>query len=119
VNAAEAIGARRGAIRISTGVLEADERLLARTHGWPDPEPGTYAFLRVADDGGGLDAAQRERIFDPFYTTKFAGRGLGLASVLGILRRHRAVVHVGENRPVGTVFTALFPRSDSRAPARA
>jgi signal transduction histidine kinase len=114
VNAAEAIGDRRGTIWISTGVLEADEELLARSHGWPDPEPGTYAFLRVADDGRGLDAALRERIFDPFYTTKFAGRGLGLASVLGILRRRRAVVHVDENRPAGTVFTVLFPQ-----PARA
>jgi signal transduction histidine kinase len=116
VNAAEAIGNRGGTIWISTGEIEADERLLARTHGWPDPEPGTYAFLRVADDGRGLDAARRERIFDPFYTTKFAGRGLGLASVLGILRRRRAVVHVDENRPAGTVFTVLFPRPGRAAP---
>jgi len=110
VNAAEAIGDRRGSISISTGLLEVDEALLAATHGCPDPRPGTYAFLRVADSGRGLGSARRERIFDPFYTTKFAGRGLGLSSVLGILRRHRAVVRVDENPPGGTVFTVLFPR---------
>jgi len=112
VNAADAIGNRRGSISISTGVLEADEELLAGTHGWPDPRPGTYAFLRVADSGRGLRAVRRERIFDPFYTTKLAGRGLGLSSVLGILRRHRAVVRMDANQPSGTVFTVLFPRPD-------
>jgi len=113
LNAAEAIGARRGTISISTGSLDADGALLARTHGWPDPEPGTYAFLRVADDGDGLARSRLERIFDPFYTTKFTGRGLGLAGVFGVLHSHRAVVVVDANEPSGTVFTLLFPR---RAP---
>jgi len=109
VNSAEALGERGGSIQLSTGKLRADAALLARTHGWPKPKPGTYAFLRVADTGRGLGAARRERLFDPFYTTKFAGRGLGLSSVLGILHRHRAVVLIDENRPSGTVVTILFP----------
>jgi signal transduction histidine kinase len=54
---------------------------------------------------------RRERIFDPFYTTKFAGRGLGLAGVVGILQRHKAVVHVADDPAAGAVFTILFPRS--------
>ncbi len=111
VNAAEAIGGSGGSISITIGWLEADAALLAETHGWPDPKPGTHAFLRVADQGPGLGAVRRERIFDPFYTTKYAGRGLGLAGVLGILQRRKAVVHVDDNRPVGAVFTLLFPRS--------
>jgi signal transduction histidine kinase len=111
VNAAEAIGGGGGSIAISTGVLEADAALLAETHGWPDPKPGTYAFLRVADSGRGLASIGRDRIFDPFYTTKLAGRGLGLTGVVGILQRRRAVVRVDENRPVGTVFTILIPRA--------
>ena len=118
VNAAEATGARRGSISISTGSLEAGAELLARTHGWPDPEPGAYAFLRVADTGRGLDATRLERIFDPFYTTKFAGRGLGLASVFGILHRHRGVVQIDANHPSGTTFTLLFPRIDPRTRGR-
>ena len=118
VNAAEAIGSRRGSIAISTGAVEADAELLAPCHGCPDPQPGSYAFLRVADSGRGLRAVSRERIFDPFYTTKLAGRGLGLSSVLGILRRHRAVIRMDENPPAGTVFTVLFPRRGPRAPVR-
>ena len=111
VNAAEAIGGRGGSISITIGLLVADAALLAATDGWPDPKPGTYAFLRIADHGPGLGAVRRERIFDPFYTTKFAGRGLGLAGVAGILQRHQAVVHVADNQPAGAVFTLLFPRA--------
>ncbi len=110
LNAAEAIGERRGSISIATGSLALDAEYLDSTHGWPQPEPGAYAFLRVADTGKGLDARLLERIFDPFYSTKFAGRGLGLASVIGILYRHRAVLRIDANHPVGTVFTLLFPR---------
>ena len=109
VNAAEAIGARRGSIAISTGALEAGAGDLDPTYGWPDPRPGRYAFLRVADTGRGLPAVRRERLFDPFYTTKLAGRGLGLSSVLGILRRRRAVVRLDANQPIGTIATVLFP----------
>jgi signal transduction histidine kinase len=119
VNAAEAIGNQPGSISISTGHLEVDEELLEQTHGWPDPRPGVLPFLRVADDGRGLDAASRERIFDPFYTTKSAGRGLGLSSVLGILHRHRAVVHIDDRRPAGAVFTVLFPGDARLSPASA
>ncbi len=111
VNAAEAIGGHGGSIAITIGLLEADAALLAATDGWPDAKPGTYAFLRVADRGPGFGAVRRERIFDPFYTTKFAGRGLGLAGVAGILQRHQAVVHVADNHPAGAVFTLLFHRA--------
>jgi signal transduction histidine kinase len=111
VNAAEAIGGRAGSISISIGSLEADEDLLAETDGWPDPKPGPHAFLRVADSGAGLGAVRRERIFDPVYTRKFAGRGLGLSGVAGVLYRRRAVIRIDENRPTGTIFTILFPRA--------
>lgn len=109
VNAAEAIGDERGCIAISTGSLDADAALLADTDGWPDPKPGIYAFLRVADSGRGLEADGRERLFDPFYTTKLAGRGLGLTGIAGVLHRRRAVIRIEANRPSGTVFTILFP----------
>jgi signal transduction histidine kinase len=119
VNSAEALGERGGSIRLSTGALRADAALLARTQGWPTPKPGRYAFLRVTDTGRGLGRSRRERLFDPFYTTKFAGRGLGLASALGILHRHRAVVLVEENRPSGTIFTVLFPLGEREPAAKA
>lgn len=115
VNAAEALADRAGSIAISTGLVDADAALLADAYGWPDPQPGRYAYLRVADTGSGLDPTRRERIFDPFYSTKFAGRGLGLASVLGILQRHGGVVRVDPNDPQGTVFTVLLPRVEAAA----
>jgi signal transduction histidine kinase len=115
-NAAEAIGERRGSISISTGILEVDEELLAGSHGSPDARPGSYVFLRVSDSGRGLHAVARERIFDPFYTTKLAGRGLGLSSVFGILRRHRSVIRMDANPTGGTLVTVLFPRTGPRPP---
>jgi signal transduction histidine kinase len=110
LNAAEAIGDRPGRIAISTGSVEAGADDFAGTHGWSDPRPGSYAFVRVADTGRGLDVVARERLFDPFYTTKRAGRGLGLAGVAGVLRRRRGVARVEASRPNGTIFTAWFPR---------
>jgi signal transduction histidine kinase len=113
VNAAEAIGGQRGSIAISTGTVQADETLLIETQGWWDPRPVTVAFLRVADSGSGIDPHSKDRIFEPFYSTRFAGRGLGLAGVLGILQRWRAVVRVDPRAPRGTVFTLLFPQPAS------
>jgi signal transduction histidine kinase len=77
-----------------------------------------HAFLRVADSGRGVDAAHKDRIFDPFYTTRFAGRGLGLAGVVGILQRHRAVVRVDARKPSGSEFSILFPQPAPPPPAK-
>ena len=97
-NAREAVGDRRGRVAISTSSRRADRELLAKTHGYPEPNEGLYTFLQVRDDGSGIPTEVLDRIFDPFFTTKFAGRGLGLAAVLGVLRELRAVVLV-ESQP--------------------
>lgn len=110
INAAEAIRPISGQIRIQTGSLWADAELLASGRGVPDLREGLYTLLSVSDTGPGIDAHMQARVFDPFYTTKFAGRGLGLASALGVIRRHGGWIGAG-NDPSGrgARFQVLLP----------
>lgn len=75
--------------------------------------PGEFVVLQIRDTGAGMDAQQIERIFEPFYTTKFNGRGLGLASVLGIVENHRGAIKVQSWPGQGTLFEIAFPVSTS------
>jgi len=108
VNAAEAVEGG-GSISISTGSLWAERELLTETQGASDPPEGPYEFLRVRDSGPGVEARTAERIFDPFFSTKFAGRGLGLSAAFGIARRHGGVIHVRSEPGRGAEFSVLFP----------
>ncbi len=111
VNASEAIGEASGAIGITTGAIECDRDLLASTWVDDDLAPGRYVFLEVVDSGHGMTREEQSRIFDPFYTTKFTGRGLGLAAVFGIVRGHRGAIQVQSAPGKGTTFRVLFPAS--------
>jgi two-component system, cell cycle sensor histidine kinase and response regulator CckA len=116
-NAAEAIGDERGEIVVSTGSVQADAAYLAEfalSDGLPG---GEYVFLEVADTGAGMDAETQARLFEPFYTSKFTGRGLGLAAVLGIVRGHKGALRVRSELGRGSTFTLLFP-TPAAAPRR-
>jgi len=80
-----------------------------------DPLPeGEYVFLEVADTGSGMDPETRARVFDPLYTTKFTGRGLGMSAVLGIVRSHRGAIQILSTEGGGTTVRVLFPAATNR-----
>jgi signal transduction histidine kinase len=114
INASDAIGDGDGAITVSTGVRECDQDYLAGCAVDSRLHAGRYVFLDVVDTGCGMDVETRNRIFDPFFTTKTTGRGLGLASVFGIMRGHGGALRVESEPGKGSVFSALFPCSGSR-----
>ena len=72
------------------------------------PDDGDFLLLKVRDTGAGIDAEALTRIFDPFYSTKQTGRGLGLAAVLGIIRGHSGVIMVHSKPDFGTEFSVYL-----------
>jgi PAS domain S-box-containing protein len=109
INGAEAIGERGGTVTVTADLQPVgphDERFW-RTTSQP-LAPGVYVLLEVRDDGPGMDDETLSRIFDPFFSTKFTGRGLGLAAVLGIVKGHRGGLSVESEPGRGTVFRLLF-----------
>lgn len=119
LNAADAIGERSGLITISTGVVRASAEYLAEFRGSDALVPGDYSFLEVRDTGCGMTQKTISQIFEPFYTTKLNGRGLGLSAVLGIVRGHKAGIKVYSELSHGSSFKLILPLSGDRKLAAA
>lgn len=107
-NAAEAIGESQGTITITTAIRDLDELALRSVHG-AELAPGRFAVLEVADTGSGMDEETVARLFDPFFSTKFPGRGLGMAAVFGIVRAHHGGIAIATRPGHGTTVTILLP----------
>src|SRR5262249_20831740 len=76
-----------------------------------DIRPGHFVLLEVTDNGSGMDEATMAQIFDPFFSTKFTGRGLGLAAVQGILRSCNGFIDVRSSPGGGSTFRVFLPAS--------
>jgi CheY-like chemotaxis protein len=108
-NAAEALGPDSRRIDVRTKMLAADRDLLRTFHLGSHLEEGRHVCIEVSDDGEGIDESVRERIFDPFFSTKLTGRGLGLAVVLGIVQSHGGALQIESERGRGTTFRIILP----------
>jgi signal transduction histidine kinase/CheY-like chemotaxis protein len=109
-NAWEAMGDRAGIVRLSLRTCVATE--IATAHrfpfAWQSTQPD-YACLTVSDTGCGIAEADIEKLFDPFFSTKFIGRGLGLSVVLGIVQAYGGAITVESSLGEGSVFRLYFP----------
>ncbi|WP_169829292.1 ATP-binding protein [Lacunisphaera limnophila] len=118
INAIQAMPTGQGQIWVTAAnvaLAEAEVPALA---------PGVYVKVEVRDNGSGIKPEHLERIFDPFFTTKKSGTGLGLATVLSIVKRHGGQMGVDSELGVGTAFSVFLPVADApeevvarRAPA--
>lgn len=107
-NAIEACLPGGGTVRIRWGTVDLDAPPTGAFTS-RGAEPGAYVFMQVADDGQGIAPEHLPRVMDPFFTTKPHGRGLGLATVLGVARAHRGAVEIESVPGQGTLVRLLFP----------
>lgn len=118
VNASEAIGDDEGQIVIKTFIASRKDVDDTGTLFGFLPDGEEYLCLRVDDDGCGMEEATLNRIFDPFFSTKLTGRGLGMAAVLGIMKGHRSAISVKSSPGTGTTFKFFLPfhEADGESP---
>lgn len=118
-NASEAIGKRSGAITISTGKESCNREFIDSTESmaWVGldelPKEGMYVYVEVSDSGCGMNEETLKKIFDPFFSTKFTGRGLGMAALIGIVRGHLGGILIHTEIGKGSTIRIYFPESEN------
>ena len=118
-NAWEAVGEGQGAVHLTLKTVSPAQIPMAHRFpiGW-QPQDHAYVCLEVADTGSGIAESDIEKIFDPFFSSKFTGRGLGAAVILGIVRAHNGAVAVESEPGKGSTFRIFFPASDEEFSSR-
>lgn len=112
-NAAESIPeSQSGKVVLSTEVVLCTRHDLALSRLPEKPPEGKFICLRVSDNGCGMDAEALNQLFEPFYTTKATGRGLGMSATLGIVRGHIGAITVDSSPGQGTSIRVLLPTAE-------
>ncbi len=110
LNASEALQNDNDTVTIKTGreLISGREEIL--TANGRTFSPGEYITIQIIDTGRGMDEATLAKIFQPFFTTKQHGRGLGLSTILEIVTRDNGGIHVQSKPGQGTTFTIYLPK---------
>jgi len=110
-NAVEAMRGAGGTVTVRGGTVTLPNEFARGQTGTDELPAGDYVWLEVADDGPGMPTNVKAKVFEPFFTTKTSGRGLGLANVASIVRRHDGVIACESEFGCGAVFRILLPGS--------
>jgi CheY-like chemotaxis protein len=89
--------------------MACDDAELSRSRTDEIPAAGQFVFVEVTDTGCGMDAYTQDRLFEPFFSTKFVGRGLGMSAILGIVRGHKGAIFIDSKVGEGSTVRVLFP----------
>jgi two-component system cell cycle sensor histidine kinase/response regulator CckA len=114
-NAAESLERNSGHAVIRLGIEHASQALLSESAGTSHLPEADYVYLEVEDDGSGIAAQDRARIFDPFFTSRQPGRGLGLAAVRATVTSLGGAISVDSAPGRGTRVRVWFPQAESRS----
>lgn len=117
-NGVEALGGQGGQLTITVDQQQVDRRVFAASYLDEGQHEGLYLEIEVRDTGCGIDPELRHRVFDPFFSTRASARGLGLATVLGVVRAHRGAVVIESEAGEGTAIRLLFPIEPVAPPPR-
>jgi PAS domain S-box-containing protein len=109
INASESFEDKIGTITLSLKTMNCSRDYLGRLILGKELSEGEYVCLRVSDTGKGMDKETLDRIFEPFFSTKFTGRGLGLSVVMGIVKSHKGAIDVKSIPGEGTAISVFFP----------
>jgi len=109
INSSEAVGEEQGEVSVTLKATVFKPGHVDKDHLGKVIPPGYYACLEVTDNGCGMDDETKSRIFEPFYTTKFTGRGLGMSATLGIIKAHNGSLQLTSHPGQGTTVSVLLP----------
>lgn len=109
INASESFGDKIGTINLSLKTIHCSRDYLDNLILGKELSEGVYVCLRASDTGKGMDKETLDRIFEPFFSTKFTGRGLGLSVVMGIVKSHKGALDVKSIPDEGTAISVFFP----------